>query len=365
MLAGGVAHDFNNILAGIIGHTSYLKTILASASGSADSLRSIEDGAKKASLIIQQILNFSRLELVEVAVACDLGLVAQRTVALLRAAINPDIAIKLELPNDPVFVLGVEAKIAQVIVNLVVNARDAIVGEGRITVRVDVGQSKSSTREMGLIQVIDSGEGMSPETLKRAFEPYFSTKRDRGTGLGLATVHTIIEQCNGEIDVSSSLGNGTTFTIYFPLKGAQLDDRSDDQDMVRAAQEGAPLRSLSHEKILIVDDESPVRQVLSLSLQHLGYSVEVAQSGIEAIDRMEKRGERFDLVILDMLMPQLSGEEVFFRLQALQPDLRALIISGYSSEEAVENILVHGGKGFLQKPFTMSELSHKVRECLE
>jgi CheY-like chemotaxis protein len=128
--------------------------------------------------------------------------------------------------------------------------------------------------------------------------------------------------------------------------------------------ESIPVRSRRGERILIVDDESPVRNVLSLSLEHLGYEVEISSSGMEALERYEKNSERFDLVILDMLMPNLSGEEVFFLLKEIDPDLRALIISGYSSEEAVQHILDQGGRGFIQKPFTISELSRKVRLCL-
>jgi signal transduction histidine kinase len=359
MLAGGVAHDFNNILAGILGHTTYLKTILPSAGKHSDSLRAVEDGAKKASTIIQQILNFSRLDSIEHISCCDLGAIVQRTCTLLRGAIPPDFDLQVNLPAEPVQVLGGEAKIAQILVNLVVNARDALSAGGVISVTISTGKSKNSDVEMGLLEVRDDGQGMSAHTLQRAFEPYFSTKKDSGTGLGLATVHAIVEQFGGSIDVSSALQLGTTFTICLPL--ATTAERVAARAQI---DESNPLRSRGGERILIVDDESPVRNVLSLSLEHLGYEVAISSSGMEAIERYEKNAERFDLVILDMLMPNLSGEEVFFLLKEIDPNLRALIISGYSSEEAVQHILNQGGRGFIQKPFTISELSRKVRICL-
>lgn len=362
MLAGGIAHDFNNILAGILGHTSYLKTVLPSGGSHTDSLRAVEDGAKKASVIIQQILNFSRLDAVEKIGACDLILIAQQTCALLRGAIPPDYELAVETPLAPVQVMGVEAKIAQIIVNLVVNARDALRAGGKITVKVGTGVPKTtgaSESTMGKIEVHDDGCGMSSETLAHAFEPYFSTKKEKGTGLGLATVHAIVEFFGGSIDVASKVDAGTSFTIFLPLATGNR------KSTIERSDEPKPVRSSRGERILIVDDETPVRQVLSLSLEHLGYEVELASSGLEALERFEGKGERFDLVILDMLMPNLSGEEVFFRLREIDPTLQVLIISGYSSEEAVQHILDQGGKGFIQKPFTIGELSRKVRRCLD
>jgi two-component system, cell cycle sensor histidine kinase and response regulator CckA len=362
MLAGGVAHDFNNILAGILGHTTYLNTILSEVGNHRDSLRAIEDGAKKASVIIQQILNFSRLDAIEKIVACDLVSITQRTCALLRGAIPPDYELIISVPATAVNVLGVEAKIAQIIVNLVINARDALGVSGKIAVNIGTGMPKgmsSTASNMAKIEVSDNGQGMSSETLQRAFEPYFSTKKDKGTGIGLSTVHAIVDFLGGSIDVASKLNHGTTITIYLPL--AQFDSG---QATKVKPDDARVLSASAGERIMIVDDETPVRNVLSLSLEHLGYHVELASSGMEALELFARPNSNFALIILDMLMPNLSGEEVFFRLRQIDPDIKVLIISGYSSEEAVQHILDNGGKGFIQKPFTISELSKKVRQCL-
>lgn len=371
MLAGGVAHDFNNILAGILGHTTYLKTILPKTGPHSESLVAIEEGAKKASLITQQILNFSKLDATEQPVKMDLCALTTRTCSLLRGAISPEFIFEYEIPPKPIYIWAVEARVAQLLVNLVINSRDALEPNGYI--RVSMGPAERprviSLLEPGCRQhanyveilVTDNGRGMSSDVMQRAFEPYFSTKKDKGTGLGLATVDAIVKLFDGGIKISSKVDVGTTVSVYLPI----FDERSMSapQDVCADDTECLELEKGS-ERILVVDDEYPVRNVLSLSLEHLGYKVEIASSGVEAIEKFSGELKDFDLVILDMLMPNLSGEEVFFRLQELHPDVRVLVISGYSSEDAVKNILEHGGRDFIQKPFTIGELSKKVRECL-
>lgn len=360
MLAGGVAHDFNNILAGILGHTTYLKTILPQQGSHCDSLVAVEEGARKASIIVQQILNFSRLDSAEKIGHSDLCSMVTRTCALLRGAISPEFNLSCVVPGTPLIINGAEAKIAQIVVNLVINSRDALKSDGHIRVAVSESAPRKNInggKKLVKLEVEDDGHGMPKEVLERAFEPYYSTKRDKGNGLGLATVHAIVELLGGTIEVVSQVGKGTTISIYFTLV------EGDPAALLEPQQEFRPVSTSHGERILVVDDEFPVRNVLSLSLEHLGYEVEIAASGAEAIERFTE-GARFDLVILDMLMPNLSGEEVYFRLRKLDPDLKALIISGYSSEESVKNILENGGRDFIQKPFTIGELSRKVQRCL-
>lgn len=370
MLAGGIAHDFNNILTGILGHISYLKTVLPEEGSHCESLGAIEDGARKASMITQQILNFSKLDTTEALVKVDLVELTQRMFTLLRGAISPRYDLNLQLPKGAVLVSGIEGKLAQVIVNLVINARDAIEPDGHIILSLDVvSPSKELLSQLKLnvgttvryvrLAVSDDGKGMAPEVVTRACEPYFTTKGQLGTGLGLATVKTIVRELSGAMALQSGVGRGTTVEVFLPVFEEKL---SVDGDHSKG---GRKVLAGGRETILIVDDEHPVRNVLSLSLEHLGYQVAVADGGKQALEIFAEDPGRFDLVILDMLMPQLSGDQVFFRLKKLRSDVRVLLISGYSSEESVKSVLENGGLDFIQKPFTIDELSKKVRDCLD
>lgn len=373
MLAGGVAHDFNNILAGILGHVTYLKTILPQKGAHVESLNAIEEGGRKASVMTQQILNFSRFESAEKPSRVNLNELVTRTCSLLRGAISRAYSLEQQLLDPAPCVLASEGGLAQVLVNLVINSRDALAETG--VIRVELGTEDEvaklcrvfATKELAArryvsLSVKDNGSGMSAETMARMFEPYFSTKKDKGTGLGLAIVRSIVASYGGAIDVRSQVGRGTAISIYLPeAELPKVPEVARDQ----AAPSRPPRLEGGDESILVVDDEFPVRNVLSVSLQHLGYRVECAESGMEALDKFARASSGFDLVVLDMLMPQLSGEKVFFKLKELQPQVRVLLISGYSSEESVRNVLAHGGIDFIQKPFTIEELSRKVRQCLD
>ena len=370
LLAGGVAHDFNNILTGILGHITYLKTILPPQGAHVESLNAVEEGARKASSITREILTFSRVDAGKKAERTNLCDVISRTFLLLRGAIAPRYNMHVNLPDEPVWIILEESKMSQVIVNLVINSRDAIKNEGNIEISLDVVEDETLIKEVfhtneplsrryARLTVMDNGEGMSREVLKRMFEPYFSTKKDLGTGLGLSTVDAIVKLFGGVIFVSSEEGNGTTVCVYLPLLADQTLSTQPGSRKQKSALKGGD------ERILIVDDEYPVRNVLSVSLEHLGYSVIPASGGEEALALFKSSSEKFDLVILDMLMPHLSGEEVFAELKHLDPDVRVLIISGYTTEDSIQNVLNNGGRGFIQKPFTIEDLSRKVRACLD
>ncbi|MBN8550680.1 MAG: response regulator [Deltaproteobacteria bacterium] len=369
MLAGGVAHDFNNVLAGILGHITYLKMILPARGTHTESLSAIEDGAKKASTLTQQILSFSKLEggeKVEEVNVCEL---ARGACKLLRGAISPEYSLECNLPQAPVCVLAVEGKLAQVIVNLVINARDAIGPEGFIRVSVATvdsekeleaafGTKELSSKSYARLTVTDNGHGMDEAVLEKIFEPYFSTKKDKGTGLGLAVVREIVQLFGGAILVESKVNVGTTISVYLPIVSAAAQ-----QPRLSKGAPSKPELPRGSERILVIDDEYPVRNVLCVSLEHLGYEVDVAESGKEAIEKYQA-SQRYDLVLLDMIMPQLSGDQVFVELKKFDPTVRVLVISGFSSETAVRSILNSGGRGFIQKPFTIEELSKNVRSCL-
>jgi two-component system cell cycle sensor histidine kinase/response regulator CckA len=370
LLAGGVAHDINNVLTGIFGHLAYLQTILPPTSESAESLMAIEEGAKRASGITGQILSFSRMDEVGSSQRVDLVDLVTRVGALLKGAIPPRIEVRWAPPSSSPEVLSSEAHLTQILINLMVNARDAIKNEGVITVSVEPRCSRGCVRDLFgpepassaycALVVQDDGEGMTEAVKARLFEPYFTTKKGGGTGLGLATVHAIVKKLGGAIEVRSERGVGTEFRVALPLlleeeealgEGACDDDRS------------GPVMGQG-ERILVVDDEPTVRSVLGLSLSHLGYVVETASSGLEAMEKFQAVGGAFDLVILDMLMPGLSGEEVFNRLRRLQPTLPVILVSGFSSAHVVARVLENGGSDFIQKPFSIELLAQKVRTAL-
>lgn len=366
MLAGGVAHDFNNILAGILGHITFLKTILPEHGSHAESLSAIEEGAKKASLITQQILKFSKMETAETLKKIDINELIVKTYGLLRGALSPLIDLQYDLPQEPIYVMAVEGRLAQVLVNLVINARDALNKSGKIVISADVcndlkalkGVQLDCTKEWVVMTVTDNGSGMSEDVIQHVFEPYFSTKKNKGTGLGLATVLSIVKSFGGVIKIRSKVGAGTVMSVYLP-KVEVSGDVQTSKDSKRVQLVGGS------EKILVVDDDAAVRSVLEMSLTHLGYEVEIVTTGYEAVEKLKEHKDKFDLVMLDMLMPQLSGNETFLMLRNIQPDLKVLAMSGYTSEESVKSILQNGGKGFIQKPFTIADLSKKVRVCLD
>ena len=356
MLAGGIAHDFNNVLTGLLGHITYLKTILPQTGPHIESLLAIEEGSKKASTMTQQILNFSRLRTIEQREQVDLQELLTKTCGLLRGAFSPAYRLELDMPEESLFVEAVEGTLAQVFVNLVMNSKAAVGDSGCIRILIELGSITEAAEKIpvAVVKVIDDGEGIPEEILDRVFEPYFSTKA-HGTGLGLATVRRIVTDCGGSIVVDSKVGEGTVISVILPLY--VCDNKQPLVEQAMALERGS-------ERILIVDDEDPVRNVLCVSLKHLGYAVSVARSGGEALEMLLEDPEAYDLVIVDMLMPELSGDETYFRMREINPSIRALVISGYSSEESVHRILNNGGKGFIQKPFTIEQLSAKVRECL-
>ena len=253
--------------------------------------------------------------------------------------------------------------------NLVVNARDACDQGGSISVSVDEICDPNklsallSTDELpcdsyAVITVEDSGHGMPPDVLEKIFEPYFSTKAENGTGIGLFTVLNIVKSFGGAIEVESALGKGTAINIYLPQLTVSDQESPDESEKITSS------KSPAKTSILVVDDEYTVRNVLNLALQHLGYDVTIASSGLEAVAKYQERGQPFDLVLLDMLMPQMSGESTFNRLKEIDPQVKVLIISGYASEESIKAVLKGGGLGFIQKPFTIEALAQRIQECV-
>ena len=388
ILAGGVAHDFNNILTGMLGHLAYLRSVLPSNGNHVESLASIEEGAVRAASMTQQIVGFSRLAPTESSKKIEVSDLIARLCPLMRGAIPPEIQLKWSPPVRPVFVLGTEAHLCQVLINLVVNARDAIDGGGEIEVQV-VPESAPQDIEAifgaeppaaayGELLVRDTGSGMSEETKRRLFEPYFTTKdkptgaRSGGSGLGLATVQSIVRALGGAIIVESEPGSGSTFRVVLPvveersavnLSSTRQQNSESGEPPSEVDADDQPIRGHG-ERILVIDDEYAVRNVLGLSLTHLGYTLETAASGLEGLEKFAEADGNFDLIILDLLMPGLSGEEVFGRLKRLNGDVKVLLVSGFSSETVVRRLLDGGGTGFIQKPFSIEILADRVHRCL-
>ncbi len=371
LLSGGIAHDINNILTGILGHASYLMATLPQTGNHGESLRAIEDGAKKAALMTRQIVNFSR-QSSEHETVIDLTKLIESACNLLRGAISKEYTLSFEVPARPVYVSGIEGQLTQVLVNLVVNARDALASNGEISIVLreqtlggDVKSFTGLARE-GLVGVrcaeicvADNGQGIPDHLLQQMWQPYFSTKRGKGSGIGLATVRSIVDGLAGAIDVRSKLGVGTSVSVFIPIANVRVIEQASDGGVGREIQRG------NQERILVVDDEASVRQVLSLSLERLGYQVEVAASGDEALAKFVEHPQGYDLVVLDMIMPDMSGREVFVRLQEYRSDVRVLISSAFSSDDAIRIIMNRGGKGVIRKPYDIEELARRVKECLE
>jgi CheY-like chemotaxis protein len=269
-------------------------------------------------------------------------------------------------------VLAVEGQLMQALVNLVMNARDAIESEGQIRIilshesdveklnHVFNGADLTSNR-YAVLSVQDTGSGIPDEYIGRVFERFFTTKRDKGTGLGLSTVFDIAQSLGGTVSLSSKVGVGTSISIYLPIHRTAEAKTSEVKDSSEVnIQKGS-------EHILIVDDEAPVRNILAVSLQHLGYKVTAVESALVAVEKIKTDGLPYDLIISDMLMPGMSGDQFFEYLSAnhAKANVPFLVISGYSAEGSVQKLLKTGAAGFLAKPFTIEELSKEVRRIFD
>lgn len=377
-IACGVAHDVNNIVTGVLGHVSFLRVILGNTGKHVESLKTIEDGARRAAQLSKQVLNFSKVE-EEQPIQIDLRSVVSSTLALLRAALAPGCALTNSCPDVPCTVLAVEAQLSQIVMNLVVNARDAVGHNGQIEVvlssiddeeelaRAFKGADRSTSSYVRIL-VADNGHGISDEVKMRMFEPYFTTKKALGTGLGLATVNQLVIQFGGAIVVDSKLGFGTNIAVYLPEIPLTSDAGAVDESrsiVIKNPQALVPKVIGGNERILVIDDEYSVRNVLCLSLEHLGYEVVTACGGVEALAMYRARAMPFDLVLLDMIMPDMSGERVFAALQEIDSDVAVMVVSGFAAGANIQAILDGGGLDYLPKPFTIEELARKVRACLD
>jgi two-component system, cell cycle sensor histidine kinase and response regulator CckA len=361
-LAGGIAHNFNNLLMGIQGYASLGLLDLEQNHHVYKKLQNIEKLVQSGSKLTNQLLGYARGGKYEVR-SMSLNQLVQ-DIADTFGQTRKDIKVHQHL-DDGLFGVEVDqGQMEQVLLNLFVNAADAMPAGGDLFV-----QSQNATHEAMaaktydikpgdyvILTIRDSGIGMNKETLERIFEPFFTTKgMGRGTGLGLASVYGIIKAHGGYIDVVSDIGQGTTFEIYLPASKVPFEYKNEASEPI---QKGSGT-------ILMVDDEKMILEVGEQLLAELGYEVIVAESGKTAIALYKKFAETIDMVILDMIMPDMSGGETYDRLKSINPEIKVLLSTGYSINAQAMEIINRGCKGFIQKPFAMKELSQKIKEILE
>jgi len=365
-LAGGVAHDFNNLLTVIRGYVDISLAELPPESPVRSDLEEARDAADRAADLTRQLLAFSRRQIIEPRIS-DLNAIVESSEKLLRRLIGEDIEIAIVLNPHLGRAKVDRAQIEQVIVNLAINARDAMPQGGRLTFETDnVDLDNAYARAHTAVQpgphvmlaVSDTGQGMDRGTLSHLFEPFFTTKEfGKGTGLGLATVYGIVKQSGGNIWVYSEPGRGTTFKIYLP----RVDEPA--EPLAPKETDRATLRG--SETILVVEDEDAVRTLTRRVLESKGYTVLDANQGLAAIELAEKHDGPIHLLVTDVIMPQMSGRALAQALSAVRPSMRVLYVSGYTNNAIVHQGVLDPGTPFLQKPFTPKALASKVRDILD
>lgn len=368
LLAAGVAHDFNNMLTIIQGHSGMLMARKDLPQRLLDSAKAIFFGAERAANLTRQLLLFSRKTVIQPK-PLDLREVVANMSKMLQRLLGETIRLTVVAPDQMPLIHADAGMLEQILMNLAVNARDAMPKGGRLVIETFYAEIDDQHAAMhtdarpgsfSCLRVRDNGCGMDSATMARIFEPFFTTKDvGKGTGLGLATVYGIVKQHDGWIEAESEPGVGTTFSIYFPASsGLAVKEQPAETPSSTTVPGG-------NETILVVEDEPVLRDLAHLILESSGYRVLEAGSGVEALKIWEKEGPSIDLVVTDMVMPEgLSGMDLAQRLHALRPDLRIIFASGYSMEEIDTSFLEEGHSIFIQKPYTHITLSKAVRDCL-
>jgi len=365
-LAGGVAHDFNNILTAISSYTEFLLADLARGTPRRDDVVGIQEAAARAAALTQQLLAFGRKQVLQPSLI-DLRELLDDTGRMLRRIIGEH--INLSVVAGPILspVLADRGQLSQVIVNLAVNARDAMPEGGRLTIEARDAPLTAEYAEEHiavapgayvLIAVSDTGQGMSPAVRARMFEPFFTTKpRGKGTGLGLSTVFGIVKQSGGHIFVYSEVGHGTTIKVYLP--------RASEAAMVEGSSRSGAAPTRGTETVLVVEDDEPVRRLARRALESAGYTVLQAASPLEALEISARYTGPLDLLLTDVMMPELTGRQLADRLTASRAGLAVLFMSGYAEDAIVHHGRLDPDTDFLQKPFPPEALAQKVRAILD
>lgn len=363
-LAGGVAHDFNNLLTAISGYASLLMRREDPGSSWASGLSEILNASQRAAGLTNQLLAFSRKQIIA-PVALDLNALLARATLMVERLIGEDIELSFEPASDLYHVRVDPNQMEQVLINLAINARDAMPHGGKLRVRTcnrrmqegKLPHIDARVDDYVVWTVEDSGLGMSAETLEHLFEPFFTTKHlGHGTGLGLSIVYGVVKQNGGFIVVESEVGRGSLFQIHLP-RSRELPDV-----VTRKVRGDGPL---GHETILLVEDEPAVRDVAAQFLRNCGYAVVVATRGVEAIELVRDRALALDLLVTDVVLPAMNGRQLFETLQTLRPELRVVFMSGYTDDVIAQHGVLEAGVAFVEKPFNQETLARKVRETLD
>ncbi len=374
-LAGGIAHDFNNVLTAIIMASDLLLTNHRPSDPSFPDIMNIKQNANRAASLVRQLLAFSRRQTLRPEVLNLTDVLADLRM-LLQRLMNNSVELKIEHGRDLWPVKADLGQFEQVIVNLAVNARDAMPEGGTLTVRTRNVSAEEvpgfNYRELApgdyvLIEVEDTGTGIDPETMKKIFEPFFTTKEvGKGTGLGLSMVYGIVKQTGGSIHCESEVGKGTTFRIFLP-RHVPAEAEVAAQEAAAAKEQAKPAnRDLSGSaRVLVVEDEDAVRLGSVRALTSRGYEVFEATSGTEALEIFKELDGQVDIVVSDVVMPEMDGPTLLTKLREIQPDIRFIFVSGYAEDAFARNLPEDAVFGFLPKPFSLKQLATTVKEMLE
>ncbi|MBN1380123.1 MAG: PAS domain S-box protein [Deltaproteobacteria bacterium] len=366
-LAGGVAHDFNNILTAIIGYASLLKMTAEKDMELMSYVDPIISAAEKASHLTQGLLAFSRKQIIEPK-HVDVNEVIKKVEHLLKRLMGEDIELKTQYQDKPVTVFADSGQLEQILINLATNARDAMPEGGYLSIKVETMTVSEAVKNEGqayvkkpgkyaLICVSDTGGGISKAMMDHVFEPFFTTKEvGKGTGLGLAIVYGVVKQHNGYINVYSEEGDGTTFKIYLPLiKSMAEEEQPTDQPKPRGG----------HETILVAEDDDVGRELTRIVLERFGYTVITAYDGDDALKKFAGNKDNIDMVLLDVIMPKQNGKAVHDAIKGINSDIKSLFVSGYTADIIHKKGIFESNINFVSKPIVPQELARKVREVLD
>jgi len=350
LLAAGVAHDFNNLLTVISGCAELLDKEVTGSSR--ELVTEIREAAESAGALTKQLLTFTRQSILQPK-TLDLNTLLRVSETVLSRIVEKNIKISLALEPNAGHVKVDPSEFDQMLLNLVMNARDAMSSGGEITISTT---RKSSPEGFVSVRIQDTGEGIHPDIREQVFEPFFTTRAGKRNGLGLSTVYGIVQQSGGTVEIESGQVVGSSIRIDLPLIDVVETEEKCEENEVRAEQAG--------ETILVVEDQVSVKRLIARVLERVGHRVLTASNGVEALQCWEKMEGRFDLLVTDVVMPEMGGPELVETLRGLRPDLRVVFLSGYAADTPLQQMLLSPGVTFLEKPVQMKDLLERVREAL-
>jgi len=363
-LIGNIAHDFNNILMAIIGYSKLMQMKLKDDSPLKEYIDNIVLSAERASTLIKNLHSLGKSQPMELK-PLELNAVIKNAENLMARAITEGITLQYEFTNEPCTTNANESQLEQILLHLVINARDAITKEGQITIRTKVTETDRTTfpayipGKYAMVSVSDTGHGIDEKIKEKIFEPFFTTKgKEKGTGLGLSMVYGMVKQHNAYINVFSETGKGSRFEIYFPF----IDIPKKEETI---ATQQLPVSIEGTETLLIAEDQDDVRDVLQKILEDKGYIIITAKDGEDAIAKFEKHKDTIKMLLFDVIMPNKNGKEAYNTIKTMQPDIKALFLSGYSSDIITNKTLQEEGLSFIHKPVTPGVLLAKIRNILD